>query len=184
MFKADWAPFNGMAHRPWLMFWGLILCIAAWAAGLGLCIAAGYNTASETEATLVETSFTTYTAAKGELHLSAADGKTYTISYYKHYNGIFHNPSFLCSGDSYTIWVSDGGYMKAMNDSAGQQIITFESEREAYRNSQKPAVVLMTIVLFLTIAFFVLALVVSKNPEWYPRWLVKFLFANASDFWS
>ena len=34
MFNIDWEPFNGMAHRPWLMFLGLIFCIIAWAAGL------------------------------------------------------------------------------------------------------------------------------------------------------
>ena len=182
MFNMDWEPFNGMAHRPWLMFWGLILCIIAWSAGIVLCIAAGYNITSEAETTLVETSFTTYTAEKSELHLSATDGKTYTIHYYKHYNGIFHDPSFLCNGDSYALQVSDGGHIKAMNNSEKQQIITFESEREAYRNSQKIAVVLMAIILFLTIAFFTLALVVSKNSERFPLWLVKLLFANAFDF--
>ena len=43
MFNIDWEPFNGMAHRPWLMFFGLILCIIAWVAVLFLCVLAGYN---------------------------------------------------------------------------------------------------------------------------------------------
>lgn len=71
-----------------------------------------------------------------------------------------------------------------MINSTGNHLITFESEREAYRNSQRVAVVLMAVMLLQTIAHFVLALVVSKNSEWYPTWLVKILFANASEFWS
>ena len=47
MFNIDWEPFNGMAHRPWLMFFGLILCIIAWVAVLFLCVFAGYNISSE-----------------------------------------------------------------------------------------------------------------------------------------
>ena len=42
--------------------------------------------------------------------------------------------------------------------------------------------ILMTVVLLLTITYFVLALVVSKNSERYPPCLVKLLFANASNF--
>ena len=70
MFNIDWEPFNGMAHRPWLMFLGLIFCIIAWAAGLFLCIFSGYNVTSENETTLVETSFVAYETSKDELHLS------------------------------------------------------------------------------------------------------------------
>lgn len=182
MFNIGWEPFNGMAHRPWLMFIGLILSIIAWAVMLGLCIISGYNITQENETMLVETSFTTYTAENRELHLSSTDGKRYIILCYKHYNGLFDNPSFLCNGDSYTVWVSNGGYICAMKDAKGQQLITFESEREAYRNSQKLGVVLMAAILFLTVTSFVLALVVSRNSEWYPRWLVHLLFAKASDF--
>ena len=71
-----------------------------------------------------------------------------------------------------------------MTNSTGNYLITFESEREAYRNSQRVAVVLMAVMLLLTIAHFVLAFVVSKNSELYPTWLVKILFAKASEFWS
>ena len=71
-----------------------------------------------------------------------------------------------------------------MTNSSDNHIITFESEREAYRNSQRFALALMAVILLLTITYFVLALVVSKNAEWYPAWLVKLLFARVSDFWS
>lgn len=184
MFNIDWEPFNGMAHRPWLMFFGLILCIIAWVAGLFLCVFAGYNISSENETTLVETSFVAYEISKNELQLSAPTGETYIINFYNYYNGYFDNPAFLCDGDTYTIWISNAGYICSMTNSAGKHIITFESEREAYRNSQRIAVVLMAVILLLTITYFVLALVVSKNSERYPAWLVKLLFANASDFWS
>ena len=184
MFNIDWEPFNGMAHRPWLMFFGLILCIIAWVAVLFLCVFAGYNISSENETTLVETSFIAYETSKNELHLSAPTGETYIINFYNYYNGYFDNPAFLCDGDTYTIWISNAGYIRSMTNSIGQHIITFESEREAYRNSQRIAVVLMAVILLLIITYFVLALVVSKNSEWYPAWLVKLLFAKASDFWS
>ena len=103
---------------------------------------------------------------------------------YTYYNGNFDNPTFLCNGETYCIRVSNAGYIYSMTNSTGNHLITFESEREAYRNSQRVAVVLMAVMLLLTIAHFVLALVVSKNSEWYPTWLVKILFANASEFWS
>jgi len=182
MFNIDWEPFNGMAHRPWLMFFGLLLSIIAWTTMLFICIFVGYTITPENETTLVETSFTAYTANKNELHLSTTTGKTYTVYSYDYYDGYFDNPSLLCDGDTYTIWVTEMGHICAMNDSTGHHIITFESEREAYRDSQRIAVVLMGIILFLTTTFFVLALVVSKNSEWYPTWLVKLLFANVSDF--
>ena len=184
MFNIDWEPFNGMAHRPWLMFLGLIFCIIGWAAGLFLCIFSGYNVTSENETTLVETSFVAYETSKYELHLSAPTGETYIINFYTYYNGNFDNPTFLCNGEAYCIRVSNAGYIYSMTNSTGNHLITFESEREAYRNSQRVAVVLMAVMLLLTIAHFVLALVVSKNSEWYPTWLVKILFANASEFWS
>ena len=184
MFNIDWEPFNGIAHRPWLMFWGLIFSIIAWVAGLFLCIFAGYNITSENETTLVVTSFVTYETSKNKLHLSAPTGEAYIINSYNYYNGYFDNPAFLCDGETYTIWISNAGYIRSMTDSTGNHIITFESEREAYRNSQRIAVVLMTVILLMTITYFVLALVVSKNSEWYPAWLVKMLFANASNFWS
>ncbi len=184
MFNMDWEPFNGMAHRPWLMFFGLIFSIIAWAAGLLLCIFAGHNITSENETTMVETSFAAYEISTNELHLSTPTGETYIVNSYNYYNGYFDNPASLCNADTYTIWVTEAGYICAMTNSTGNHIITFESEREAYRNSQKIAIVLMAIMLFLTVAFFVLALVVSKNSEWYPAWLVKLLFAEASDFWS
>ncbi len=183
MFNIDWEPFNGMAHRPWLMFFGLIFCIIAWVAGLFLCIFAGYSVTSENETTLVETSFVAFETINNELHLSVPTGETYIINSYNYYDGHFDNPAFLCDGDSYIIWVTKGGFICAMTNSEGNHIITFESEREAYRNSQRVAVVLMAVILILTITYFVLALVVSKNSEWYPAWLVKILFANASDFW-
>lgn len=184
MFNINWEPFNGMAHRPWLMFWGLIFCIIAWGAGLFLCIFAGYNSTSENETTLVETCFVACKTSKNELHLSAPTGETYIINSYNYYNGYFDNPAFLCDGETYTIWITNAGYIRSMTNSTGNHIITFESEREAYRNSQRVAVVLMAVILLLTIAYFVLALVVSKNSEWYPAWLAKMLFSNASDFWS
>ena len=71
-----------------------------------------------------------------------------------------------------------------MTNSSDNHIITFESEREAYRNSQRLALVLMAVILLLTITYFALALVVSKNAERYPAWLIKFTFARVSDFWS
>ena len=70
MFNIDWEPFNGMAHRPWLMFFGLIFSIIAWVTGLLLCTFAGYNIISESETTMVETSFVTYKPSGNELHLS------------------------------------------------------------------------------------------------------------------
>ena len=82
MFNIDWEPFNGMAHRPWLMFFGLIFCIITWAAGLFLCIFSGYNVTSENETTLVETSFVAYETSKDELHLSAPTGETYIKTSY------------------------------------------------------------------------------------------------------
>ena len=184
MFNIDWEPFNGMAHRPWLMFFGLIFCIIAWAAGLFLCIFFGYNVTSENETTLVETSFVAYETSKDELHLYTPTGETYIINSNNYYNGCFDNPTFLCNGETYYIRVSNAGYIYSMTNSTGDHIITFESECEAYRNSQRIAVVLMAVILLLTITYFVLALVVSKNSEWYPIWLVKLLFANASEFWS
>ena len=184
MFNIDWKPFNGMAHRPWLMFFGLIFSMIAWAAGLLLCIFAGYDITSENETKLVETSFVAYETRKNELLLSAPTGETYIINSYNYYNGYFDNPAFLCDGETYTIWISNAGYICSMTNSTGNHIITFESEREAYRNSQRIAVVVLSVMLFLTVTFFVLALIVSKNSERYPSWLVKLLFANASDFWS
>jgi len=184
MFNIDWEPFNGMAHRPWLTFFGLIFCIIAWMAGLFICIFSGYHFSSENKTTRIETSFVAYETSENELRLSTPTGETYIIHSYNHYNGSFDNPALLCNGDTYTIQVTDAGRICSMINSSGNHIITFTSAREAYRDSQRVAIVLMAAILLLTIAYFVLALVVSKNSEWYPVWLVKLLFANASDFWS
>ena len=173
-----------MAHRPWLMFFGQIICIIIWLTGLILLCISSYTPSSEANTTLLEAQFASYTVDGRELHLHTPDGETYKINVYQFYDGLFNDPAFLCSGNTYRIWITDHGYIDAMENTEGQQLITFESEREAYRRSNMGADVLLFIILLLNIAFFVLALVVSRNPEWYPTWLVKILFANASEFWS
>ena len=114
MFNIDWEPFNGIAHRPWLMFFGLIFCIIAWAAGLFLCIFSGYNVTSENETTLVETSFVAYETSKDELHLSTPTGETYIINSYTYYNGNFDNPMLIALGEetSITNILASGNYDK------------------------------------------------------------------------
>ena len=149
-----------------------------------MCIFAGYKVTSEDETTIIETDFIGYTTSKNDLYLSTNAGETYTILFHNYYNGRFDNPASLCDGNSYTIWVTGRGIINAMSDSTGRQIITFESEREAYRNSQRMAVVSLSVALFLNISYFVLSLVVSKRSEWYPEWFVKLLFAHPSDFLS
>lgn len=158
--------------------------MTAWAAGLFLCIFSGCSIASEDETTLVETSFAAYETRNHELRLFTPAGETYIIEFYDDYNGCFDNPAFLCDGNPYTVRVTSAGYICSLTNPAGEHIITVESQHEAYRNSQRAAVVLLAAMLLLTAAFFALALVVSNNPERYPAWLVKLLFARASDFWS
>lgn len=184
MFNIDWEPFNGMAHRPWLMFIGLILTIIAWTAMLFMCIFSGNMITLESETTLIQTNFIAYSTSRNDLHLSSSTGKTYSIHSYAHYNGYFDDPSLLCDGEIYNIWVTKAGHICAMTNSSGEQLVSFEAEREAYRNSQRDAIVIMATMLILNIAYFSLALIVSKNPLRYPSWLVKLLFANASDFLS
>lgn len=184
IFNIDWEPFNGMAHRPWLMFFGHIICIFIWLAGLILLCISSYSPSPEANTTLLETQFSSCSVDGRELHLHTTDGETYKINVYQFYNGIFDDPAFLCNGDTYRIWITGHGYIDAMESTEGQPYITFESEREAYRRSNMGADVLLFIILLLNITFFVLALVVSRNPEWYPPWLVKILFANASEFWT
>lgn len=171
-----------MAKRPWLMFFGLIFSILVWLAGLILLGISGYTPSSEENTTLVETIFSSYTVDEMELHLHTPSNEIYKINFYQYHGGIFDAPSILCIGDPYKLQVNDGGTIKAMQDVDGEQLITFESEREAYRSSQRLAYLLLPIILILNIVFLILALVVSRNPEWYPAWLVKILFANASEF--
>lgn len=178
MFNIDWEPFNGMAPRPWLTFWGLILSIAAFATVFVLTIFAYCHTDSDVETKLVQTYFTACTEEKDELHLSAADGETYTIENYKYFGGRFDQPEFLCSGERYTIWADGSGNIRAMKDLEGQNLITAHTQQEAERKSQGQAVVLGGILLLLLTAYFVVALVVSKNSERYPTWLVKLLFGR------
>jgi len=178
VFNIDWEPFNGMARRPWLEFWGLILSIAAFATVFVLSIFAYCHTDSDVETRLVQTHFTACAEEKGGLHLSAADGKTYTIENHTYYNGRFDQPESLCSGERYTIWVDNDGNICAMKDPEDRNLITAHSYQEAKRNSQKQGIALGGILLLLTVAYFVLALVVSRNSEWYPAWLVKLLFAR------
>lgn len=154
-----------MAHRPWLTFFGQIICIMIWLAGLILLCISSYAPSSEVNTTLLETQFSSYTVDGRELLLHTPDGETYKINVYQFYDGHFDDPSFLCNGSTYRIWITYHGYIDAMENTDGQQYITFESEREAYRRSSMGAVVLLFIILLLNIAFFVLALVVSRNPE-------------------
>lgn len=184
VFNKDWEPFNGMAHRPWLMFFGQIICILIWLAGLILLGVSSYTPSSEANTILLETQFSSYSVDGRELHLHTSDGETYKINVYQFYEGLFDDPAFLCNGNTYQIWIADQGYIDVMESTEGHQYITFESEREAYRRSNKGTDVLLFVLLLLNILFFVLALVVSRNPEWYPNWLIKMLFANASEFWS
>lgn len=141
-----------MAHRPWLMFFGLIFCMTAWAAGLFLCIFSGCSIASEDETTLIETGFAAYETGNHELRLFTPAGETYIIDFYDDYNGCLDNPAFLCDGDPYTARVTGAGYIRSLTNPAGEYIITFESEREAYRHSQRAAVVLLAAMLLLTAA--------------------------------
>ena len=171
----DWEPFNGMAKHPWGMFWGLILCILIGLAGNILLYTACYTTQTEQTTQHTVTSFSDYSIHDEHLILQG-EGRQYTIAYYEYYGNVFSDPSALCTGKFFSAYVGQQGFIYSLTDSDGYQYITFQSASEAYRNSQQYAMIIMPIALILTILYFVLAIIVSKNPEWSPKWLQYVLF--------
>ena len=172
----QWDPFNGMFKRPWNTFFAYLLSIVIFAALLVLFLFAYFSPANGENTEKLDVVFTAFQVDDGELSFTTDTGAEYKVLYYKHYDNVFDNPTALCGTERFTIYADENGHIKFMEDSRGQQYITFETERAAYRSSQKWAEVGILCILLLTVGLFVLTLVVSKNPEWYPRWLVKVLF--------
>lgn len=172
----DWVPFNGMARRPWLEFWGLIFTFIVWIAGCILLTIScfTYSTADNTQ--YIQTDFADYSVDKDTLYLINDDQEVFSVPHYIHYDGIFEDPGRLCNGELFTLYVDSENNIKSMSNTAGYSFISFQSELEAYRRSQTGAIVLLPCLLLLTTGYFVLALFISKNPERFPNWVIRLVF--------
>ena len=175
---SDWEPFNGMAKQPWLMFWGLMFAILAWMAGCILLTISCFSYASVSNTQCIQTSFVDYSVDDDTLNLIGNDNEVYSVLYFQHYNGIFDNPKQLCNEELFTLYIDNRNDIKSLYDFSGIAYISFESEREAYRSSQIGAMILLPCILILTTGYFILAVCIGKNPEKYPNWLIKLVFAE------
>lgn len=169
----DWEPFNGMAHRPWLLFWGLIFTITVWAVGCILLAIScfTYSTADDTQ--YIQTAFADYSIDKDTLYLINENREAFSVCYYIYYEGTFEDPGRLCNGELFTLCVDSENNIINMSDSAGHSYISPQLEREAYRRSQVGAIIGLPCALVFTTGYFILALCIGRNPEKYPDWLIR-----------
>ena len=79
-------------------------------------------------------------------------------------------PEALCSGEAYSIGVvGDHRYVKSLTGSDGTKYITLETERQAYRDSQRTAVWILCVVAPIGVYFCYLGIAVARNPERYSK---------------
>ena len=94
----------------------------------------------------------------------------YEIGYFQNYGEVLPAPEALCSGEAYSVGVvGDRRYVKSLTGSDGTKYITFETERQAYRDSQRVAVWILCVVAPIGVYFCYLGIAVARNPERYSK---------------
>lgn len=171
-----WVPFNGMARRPWLEFWGLIFTIIVWITGCILLTISCFTYSTTDDTQYIQTAFADYSIDKDTLCLINENREVFFVYNYIHYEGTFEDPGRLCNGELFTLYVDSENNIINMSDSAGHLYVSPLLEREAYRRSQMVAIIALPSALLLTTGYLILLLCIGHNPEKYPNWLVRLVF--------
>ena len=168
-FKRKWDPMNGHIDYPWFYFslWvflGLI-CVAT-----PIMIAVSMTGETDpADVTMYRVTFTEYEVDGSELHLYAeGEDVPFIIDYYQNYGDVLPSPEQLCDGHTYLVGTTGKGqYVKYLSDESGGEYITYETERQVYRDSQRGASLFLGIFSLLGVAFCYYGIAVARNPERY-----------------
>lgn len=170
-FKRKWDPMNGHLDYPWVYFivWGIMGLFCA-----ALPVFMFFVMTSETdpsEIVIHDVQFCAYEIDDESMMLYVeGEELPYEIGYFRNYGEILPVSEELCSGEVYSVGVvRDHRYVKSLTGSDGEKYITLETERQAYRDSQRIAAWILCVAALIGIYFCYLGIMVARNPERYSK---------------
>ena len=168
-YKRKWDPMNGHLEYPWMYF---ILFVVMGLISLSVPVMIFISMTGETDPSEIvvhKVQFQSYEANREDLMLYV-DGqeKPFKMGFYQYYGEDLPKPEELCDGGWYFVGVEQNRYyVKQLTGEEGTQYITLESERRAYRESQRVVVWVLCIVAPLGAIFSYFGIAVARNPERY-----------------
>ena len=170
-FRRKWDPMNGHLDYPWPYF---ILWVTMGLFCAALPVFMFFVMTSETDPSDIvihDVQFCAYEIDDGSLMLYVeGEEQPYEIGYFQNYGEVLPAPEVLCSGEAYSVGVvGDRRYVKSLTGSDGTKYITLETERQAYRDSQRVAVWILCVVAPIGVYFCYLGIAVARNPERYSK---------------
>lgn len=162
-------PMNGHLDHPWFYF-TLWIIMGLFCVSLPVLVFVVMTSKTDpAEINVRNIQFSSYEIDDDAL-LLYVEGKEepYRISYYKYHGEALPAPEMLCSGEVFAVGVEGNRYsVKSLTGADGTKYITLESERQAYRDSQKVACWILCLVSPIGIYFCYLGIAVARNPDRY-----------------
>ncbi len=168
-YKRKWDPMNGHLEYPWAYFI-LWVTMGLFCALLPVFIIISMTSETDpSEIVIHHVQFHSYKVDDGSLMLYVdGEEEPFEIGFYRYYGEELSAPEVLCDGGRYSVGVKgEGHYVKSLTGEDGSQYITLETERQAYRESQKVAVWILCIAAPLGVVCCYFGIAVARNPERY-----------------
>lgn len=179
-FKPKWDPMNGHMEHPWGYFilWVVMGLFCASFPVLVLYSMTAEPDPSEISVRSVE--FCRYSVDYESLMLYAAgEERPYEIANYKDYGEILPSPEVLCSGGKYSVGVQgDSRCVSSLTDADGFRYITLESERQVYRDNQRPIAWVISIASVVGVFFCYMGIAVARHPERYSEFVRRLFYKD------
>lgn len=171
-------PMNGNLEHPWGYF---ILAIAVMIGCIAMMGIVWYSMLVDTDPSNVvihEVQFSNYEIRQGDLLLSVeGQERPFRIDYYKDYEPILPTPEQMCNGQKFLVGVEDGYWcICSLTTPDGTELITLEMERQVYRDRNRVAVWLLTIMFLFGVWTCYMMIAVARNPERYPTWVRRLFY--------
>jgi len=164
-------PMNGHVDHPWFYFFLWIAMALMCLAMVVFPIISINKQIDPSKVTPHITAFSHYEIDDGDLLLFTSDGKTkFTLSRYRDYGDAIPTPEVFVSGEIYQIGTTGtNNYIRSLADLEGKTYITFELERQIYRDSQQGAVIFLSVFGIVGAVFSYFGIAVARHPHKYSK---------------
>lgn len=169
-FKRRWDPMNGHLDHPWFYFLLWIVMAAFCLAIPGMAIYAVTAGPVTEPLNLREVIFTRWEQEGQTVRFYISGEETpYTVEHYGYYNPELPAPQTFCGSTCRLGTEEERRHVLFLASEDGTEYITPERERQAYRDSQYPAVWIMCILCSACAVFCVFGILVARHPERYSK---------------
>lgn len=178
--RRGWDPMNGHLDHPWGYFI-LWIVLGLFCAALPFFMLFVMTTETDpSEVAFYDVQFSNYEVDGETLRLYVEGVELpYEIDYYRDYGEVLPTPETLCSGGTYRVGVTKGHRnVKSLTGEQGRSHITFETERQVYRDNQRVPAWILAIAGVVGVYFSYMGIAVARDPERYSKWVQRLFYRD------